>query len=127
MRYIDFEIIKTLLISGCILIVLDATFLFINKDAFEIQIASVQRVSIQPKYIGFIICYFFLIIGLYWFILRTHRPIWEAILFGFIINGVYETTNYSILKKWKLQTVLTDILWGGALMGLTTNFTYMML
>lgn len=119
--------IMTNLISGIILIILDSIFLYFNRDTFEIQIAEVQRVSIQPKYLGFILCYILLISGLYWFILRTKRPIYEAILLGFFVYGVYETTNYGSLKKWKLRTVLIDILWGGALFGLTSNFTYMLI
>ena len=119
--------IMTFLISGIILIILDSIFLYFNRDTFEIQIAEVQRVSIQPKYLGFIFCYILLISGLYWFILRTKRPIYEAILLGLFVYGVYETTNYGSLKKWKLRTVLIDILWGGALFGLTTNFTYILM
>lgn len=120
----DLEII---LVSGVILFLLDAVFLYFNKTVFEIQIADVQRVVIQPKYLGAAVCYVLLVAGLYWFILRTRRPVWEAILLGFFVYGVYETTNYATLKKWRLRTVVMDTLWGGALMGLTTNFTYSLL
>lgn len=116
--------IVILFVSGIILILLDAVFLYFNRATFEIQIADVQRVIIQPKYLGFILCYILLICGLYFFILRTRRPVWEAILLGILIYGVYETTNYGTLKKWRLKTMVTDTLWGGALFGLTTNFTY---
>jgi uncharacterized membrane protein len=121
------EILKIILISGIILIILDSIFLYFNKKTFEIQIADVQRVNIKPRPLGFILCYAILILGLYWFILRTHRPIWEAIILGFLIYGVYETTNYGTLKKWKIQTVLKDTLWGGALFGSTTFLTYMLI
>lgn len=123
---LDTKTFQILLVSGIILVLLDAGFLWINKKMFEVQIADVQRVILQPKY-GGLICYIFLIVGLYWFVLRTHRPIWEAILLGFIIHGVFETTNYTIFKKWHLRTVAIDTLWGGALMGLTTAITYKLL
>jgi uncharacterized membrane protein len=45
-------------------------------------------------------------------------------ILGFVIYGVYETTTYALLKKWKLQTVMIDTLWGGILFGLTTMITY---
>lgn len=121
------KVLETLVISGIILVVLDAIFLYFNRSAFDLQIADVQRVSIQPKYLGFVLCYTLLIGGLYWFILRTKRPVMDAILLGMFVYGVYETTNYGTLKKWKLRTVLMDTLWGGALFGLTTQFTYMLL
>jgi uncharacterized membrane protein len=117
-------VVVTLFVSGVILIILDAIFLYINRNTFEIQIADVQRVVIQPKYLGFVLCYLLLIFGLYWFILRTRRPVWEAILLGIFVYGVYETTNYGTLKKWRLKTMLIDTLWGGALFGLTTAVTY---
>lgn len=120
-------VLATIVISGIILMVLDAVFLYFNRSMFELQIAEVQRVSIQPKYLGFILCYVFLIAGLYWFILRTKRSVFDAILLGFFVYGVYETTNYGTLKKWRWRTMLMDTLWGGALFGLTTNFTYMLL
>ena len=118
------NVLATLFVSGIILVILDAIFLYFNRDTFEVQIADVQRVTIQPKYLGFVLCYAFLIGGLYWFILRTRRPIWEAILLGFFVYGVYETTNYGTLKKWRWMTMLMDTLWGGALFGLTTLVTY---
>jgi len=120
-------VLATIVISGIILMVLDAVFLYFNRSIFELQIAEVQRVSIQPKYLGFILCYALLIAGLYWFILRTRCPVFDAILLGFFVYGVYETTNYGTLKKWRWRTMLMDTLWGGALFGLTTNFTYMLL
>lgn len=118
------NVLMTLFISGIVLVILDAVFLYFNRDTFEIQIADVQRVTIQPKYLGFVLCYALLIGGLYWFILRTRRPVWEAILLGFFVYGVYETTNYGTLKKWRWMTMLMDTLWGGALFGLTTLITY---
>lgn len=48
----------------------------------------------------------------------------EAFLLGLVIYGVYETTTYSVLKNWKISTVITDTLWGGVLFYLTTFFTY---
>lgn len=118
------DVFITILVSGVILILLDAAFLYFNKDMFQIQISDVQGVTLQPKYLGFILCYILLIGGLYWFILRTKRPIWEAVLLGFFVYGVYETTNYGTLKKWKFQTMVMDTLWGGVLFGSTTFFTY---
>ena len=118
------KMLKTIATSGILLVVLDAAFLYLNRHTFEVQIADVQRVTIQPKYLGFILCYLFLIAGLYWFILRTRRPVWEAILLGFFVYGVYETTNYGAFKKWRWMTAIMDTLWGGALFGLTALFTY---
>jgi len=41
-----------------------------------------------------------------------------------VIYGVYDSTTYALLKKWDLTLAITDTLWGGTLMGLTTAITY---
>ena len=119
-----YKIIKKILIATVIFIALDLAFMSINKKLFTSTIINIQRVMVMPKYIAFIPVYILLISALYWFILRQRRPIWEAILLGIVINGVYEGTNYSIFKKWSLKMVITDTLWGGALFGLTTAAVY---
>ena len=115
---------KIILISAIILLILDATFIYANANMFQIQVASVQRVALQVRPLGVALCYVFLIFGLYYFILRQHRSVLEAVLFGKVVYGVFETTSYAILKKWELKTVVLDTLWGGALMGMTTALTY---
>jgi uncharacterized membrane protein len=115
---------ETILLPGLILLMLDAAFLTVIKDMFALQVAEVQRVVMEVKYLGAVMCYALLIFALYYFIIKDRRPVIDAILLGFVIYGVYETTTYALLKKWKLQTVVIDTLWGGILLGLTTMATY---
>jgi uncharacterized membrane protein len=115
---------ETILLPGLILLMLDAAFLTVIKDMFALQVAEVQRVVMEVKYLGAVLCYALLIFALYYFIIKDRRPVIDAILLGFVIYGVYETTTYALLKKWKLQTVVIDTLWGGILLGLTTMATY---
>ena len=115
---------KDLVLPGLILLALDYGYLTLTKSTFEIQIAAVQRVSLQFRVLGAIVCYALLIFGLYFFILRTHRSPLEALLFGIIIYGVYDSTNYATLKKWKWEVAVMDTLWGGVLLALTTMIVY---
>ena len=115
------------LLPGIIMILLDSVYLTVNQKFFEEQIAAVQRVSLQARLEGGVLCYLFLIFGLYHFILRTHSSPWNALLLGLVIYGVFETTNYLAFKKWKWQMVVIDTLWGGALFALTTLITYRIL
>jgi uncharacterized membrane protein len=94
------------------------------RDMFEIQIAAVQRVALQFRPLGAVICYILLITGLYYFILRTRRPISDAFFLGIVIYGVYESTTYALLKQWKIKTMIMDTLWGGILFALTTGIVY---
>jgi uncharacterized membrane protein len=118
------DIVKDLVLPGIILLFFDFIYISANKNAFELQIASVQRVSLQLRPLGAIACYIFLIFGLYYFILREHRSIMEAFLLGIVIYGVYDSTTYALLKKWDIKLAIMDTLWGGVLMALTTYFTY---
>ena len=116
--------ISLLGISIPIFLFLDFIFLWMNGGNFERQIIQVQRVFLKMNPFGILFCYLFLIIGLYYFIFRERKTPMEAFLLGLVIYGVYETTTYSVLKNWKISTVITDTLWGGVLFYLTTFFTY---
>ena len=115
---------EELIISGIILLVLDGIFLYANARMFQLQVAEVQRVSLQMKPLGSLICYALLIFGLYYFIIRQHKPVKDAVLLGLLVYGVFETTNYALLKNWHMKTMMVDTLWGGILLGLTTFLTY---
>jgi uncharacterized membrane protein len=119
-------ILKNLVLPGVILLALDYVYLNATKPMFESQIIEIQRVAMNVKIPGAVACYAFLIFGLYYFILRNHRPILDAVLLGLVIYGVYETTSYALLKKWRPSIMIMDTLWGGALFGLTTAITYML-
>jgi uncharacterized membrane protein len=121
------KLVKTLFIISVIMLTLDFIFLSANQKMFEIQIADVQRVSLQFRPMGAILCYIALVFGLYYFIIKTNRSPLDAFLLGLVINAVYEGTSYAILKKWKWQTVVMDTLWGGVLLSLTTIITYKLL
>jgi uncharacterized membrane protein len=118
------ELLKKLVLPGIILLMLDFIYISSTKSMFENQIIEIQRVALNVKTSGAIACYVFLIFGLYYFILRTRRSILDAFLLGIVIYGVYETTSYALLKKWKPSIVLMDTLWGGVLFGLTTAVSY---
>ena len=94
------------------------------KEQYATQIVSIQRVVMKVKIIPAIICYILLIIALNYFILRTHRPILEAFLLGFIIYGVFDATNLVLFKKWDIRLAISDAIWRGVLFALTTYFVY---
>jgi len=116
--------IKEIIISSITLLILDAAYISLNQRAFENQVASVQRVILQVKPLGAIICYFFLIFGLNYFIISKKRSLIDAFLFGLIIYAVYDSTNYALFKQWKPLLAIMDAVWGGSLFALTTFITY---
>jgi uncharacterized membrane protein len=116
--------IKTVLLTTVIMLVLDAIYLTTTSKIMIPQIMKIQNAPVQFRILGAILCYICLVGGLYYFILREHRPIFDAFLFGIVIYGVYEFTNYAILKRWKWEVVVMDTIWGGILMALTTWVVY---
>jgi uncharacterized membrane protein len=116
--------IKTVGLATIIILVLDAIYLTSTSAILVPQITKIQNAPVQFRLLGAILCYICLVGGIYYFILREHRPIFDAFLLGIVIYGVYEFTNYAILKQWKWEIVVMDTLWGGILMALTTFFVY---
>lgn len=112
-----------LLISAIILISIDYVYLNVMKGFFQRQVQNVQSSEMKINYLGAALCYLLLITGLNYFIIKQHKSINEAFLLGIVIYGVYETTNYAMLKNWSILTVIIDTLWGGLLFASTTYLT----
>ena len=118
------KLISRVLVSAVIILILDFIYISANKSLFETQIVEIQRVFLNLKIWPAIFCYIFLIFGLNYFILRSHRSIFDAFLFGVVIYGVYDMTNLATFKKWRWNLAIMDTLWGGVLMALTTAIIY---
>ena len=115
-----------LLISAIIFVSLDFDYLSSIKNYFLNQIKKVQGSPVSVNFLAIIICYIFLIIGINYFIIKPKRSVQDAFLLGLVIYGVYETTNWALLKNWSVITVIIDTLWGGTLFALTTYLTNML-
>jgi uncharacterized membrane protein len=109
-----------MLISAIVFIATDSIYLTVMKEYFQKQIQHVQGSSITMNFLGAALCYVFLIVGLNYFIIKPKKSVSDAFLLGLVIYGVYETTNYALLKNWSLLTVFLDTLWGGILFAFTT-------
>jgi uncharacterized membrane protein len=118
--------VREVIISAIIMLILDICYLYLNKKTFSDQITNIQRVVMQFRPLGALVCYVLLIGGLNYFIISRNRSIPEAFLFGLIIYGVYDSTNYATLKKWAPEVAVMDSIWGGILMSATTYLTYML-
>jgi uncharacterized membrane protein len=116
----------SLLISAIIFVSLDYIYLSTIKNYFLNQIKKVQGSPVSVNFLAIVICYIFLIIGINYFIIKPKRSVQDAFLLGLVIYGVYETTNWALLKNWSVITVIIDTLWGGTLFALTTYLTNML-
>lgn len=109
-----------ILITAIVLLSLDFIYLKAMSNYFQDQIKKVQGTALKMNLFGVILCYIFLVVGLYYFIIKPNKSVSDAFLFGLVIYGVYETTNLSIFTNWSILSVIIDTLWGASLFALTT-------
>ena len=116
--------LKDFIIIGLIVLVLDfiAFKLFITAH-FSKLIKQVQHSDMSVNYFGAGFAYLFITLTIYIFIIKGNLSLLHAGLLGFFIYGIYETTNFSILKDWTILTILIDSIWGGILF-FTTTFLF---
>jgi len=115
-----------MLVSAIIFITTDFVYLSVIKDYFLNQIKLVQGSEPKVNFLGVALCYIFLIAGINYFIIKPRKSVNDAFLLGIVIYGVYETTNYALLKNWSIFTVIIDTLWGGLLFAFTTYIVNML-
>ena len=115
-----------MLVSAIVFITTDFVYLSVIKDYFLNQIKLVQGSEPKVNFLGVALCYIFLIAGINYFIIKPRKSVNDAFLLGIVIYGVYETTNYALLKNWSIFTVFIDTLWGGLLFAFTTYIVNML-
>ena len=107
--------IKKYLLLSFILVIIDSVYLKLVSGFFNKQIKLIQGSKIALNMPSAILCYLFLSLGFYYFLIKRKSSKLDAFLLGLLIYGVYETTNKTIFKDWEWKTVIIDTLWGGIL------------
>jgi uncharacterized membrane protein len=73
-----------------------------------------------------VLAWFLIPVGIVLLVDRTSKSIKESAIYGaiygFCLYGVYEFTNYAVIKTWSLSLLFVDIIWGTFLCGLTAVF-----
>jgi uncharacterized membrane protein len=113
-----------ILLTAVFLLALDFIYLNAMSNYFKNQVKIVQKTPLKINYLGVILCYILLIIGLYYFIIKRNKSVFDAFLFGLVIYGVYETTTLGLFTNWSFTTVVLDTLWGASLFAITTYLVY---
>jgi uncharacterized membrane protein len=103
-----------------IITIIDFIYLYFIKDYFAHQISIIQGAPLKIDYFSALLCYILLVVGLYYFIIKPKRSIFDAFILGLVIYGVFETTSKALFSKWSWTTVFIDSVWGAILFALTT-------
>lgn len=115
---------KDLIVASILFILIDSLYLSSMTKYFTKQISDIQKSALILDMQATILCYMFLILGLYYFILKDKKSVFDAFVFGLVLYMVFETTNKALFTKWNWLTVLYDGVWGGILYASTTYLTY---
>jgi uncharacterized membrane protein len=114
------ETIKLAAVGAVTFMVLDGIWLgVVMKDFYRSQLAPIVRLSdggIAPNWPAAFVVYILLGTGIALFVIPRASTISLATaygaLFGLVVYGVYDFTNYSTLRQWPFVLTLADVAWG---------------
>jgi uncharacterized membrane protein len=114
--------IKLAALGAVAFMVLDGVWLgVVMKGFYRDQLAPIVRLvdgGIAPNWPAAVVVYALLGIGIALFVVPRASTIPSAAaygaLFGLVVYGVYDFTNYSTLRQWPFVLTLADVAWGAA-------------
>jgi uncharacterized membrane protein len=115
-----FRLSLELIVLLFLTLLFDTGYLYLNKNFFTNMVYDIQDSAMTIRWSPVIICYAFIVLGIYYFIIREKKSIYEAFLLGLVIYVVYDSTNYATLTNYSLSFAIMDTLWGGILFALVT-------
>jgi uncharacterized membrane protein len=105
------------------MLALDAVWLTSTAASARTMFARIQKEPLQIRYGSAAIVYVLMAIGLYFFVVDSASEwkdaAWKGTLLGLVVYGTYDWTNYATLKYYTPQFAIRDMIWGGALFGIT--------
>ena len=114
--------IKLAALGAVAFMVLDGVWLgVLMKDFYREQLAPIVRLAdggIAPNWPAAFVVYVLLGTGIALFVVPRAATVSSAAgygaLFGLVVYGVYDFTNYSTLRQWPFVLTLADVAWGAA-------------
>jgi uncharacterized membrane protein len=114
------ETLKLAAVGALAFMVLDGLWLgVLMKNFYRDQLAPIVRLSdggIAPNWPAALVVYALLGAGIALFVIPRAPTLGSAAgygaLFGLVVYGVYDFTNYSTLRQWPFVLTLADVAWG---------------
>lgn len=117
-----FKIIFLLLILMLIGFVLDGLWLgLIAKSFYQNSLVGIMNedpLGSSARIASAVMVYVCIVGGLLYFIIFPQaaasysKIIFQAAIYGFVLYGVYEFTNFTMVNHWPFKVVIVDLLWG---------------
>ena len=113
-----------LLLTGIIFFILDLLWIGLYfRFPFGRIVRDIQNEQLVFNPIGAIIAYVLLTVGVYYFGVRNNSVI-NGGLFGLLVYGIFDATNYAIFKDYKADIAIIDTIWGFSVSMMTTYLVY---
>ncbi len=114
--------IKLAAVGAVAFMVLDGVWLgLLMKGFYRDQLAPIVRLAdggIAPNWPAAFVVYALLGLGIALFVIPRAETVSLAAgygaMFGLVVYGVYDFTNYSTLRQWPFVLTLVDLAWGTA-------------
>lgn len=112
--------IKLAAVGAVAFMVLDGVWLgLLMKNFYREQLSPIVRLvdgGLAPNWPAAFVVYVLLGTGIALFVVPRAATVSSAAafgaLFGLVVYGVYDFTNYSTLRQWPLVLTLADTAWG---------------
>ncbi len=130
--------IKHSLVNLIIIVVFDLIWLTLQKPMYNSMVKKIQGKDISMRLVSGIFAYLIMFIGLMFIIYpliareKNTTPNYIIALkisaiFGFVVYGIYNTTNYAIFNDYTLNVSIKDTLWGSFVFFISTFLTLQLL
>lgn len=111
---------KKLLLTGVTLVVVDMGFLYLTGPYFGKMVKSIQGSNMVLNTLFAFVTYVILVLQIYYFIISKNASYMDAFILGSTTYAIFDFTNLSVFKNYKLNIALVDSIWGGILYILVT-------
>jgi uncharacterized membrane protein len=125
-----FNYLKVFVLGFAFMVAVDYVWLSrVMAGFYKEQLWSIARKagsSLSPNIPAALMTWALLVVGLIVFVLPMlsqqgrglDGALWGAV-FGLVVYGVYDLTNFATVASWTVKMVIVDMCWGGVLCGLT--------
>jgi uncharacterized membrane protein len=122
------DTLKLAAIGAVSFMVLDGVWLgLVMKHFYRDQLAPIVRLAdggIAPNWPAAMVVYALLGTGIALFVIPRAPTVALAAgygaLFGLVVYGVYDFTNYATLRQWPFALTLVDVAWGAVASGVAS-------
>lgn len=123
--------VKLYILVLVVFLAIDLTWLgLLMAKFYKAELGSLARRSgeaMAPVWWAAFLVYVLIPLGVIVFVLPRVSPdnssaaaLGWGFLFGFILYGVYDLTNYSLIDRWPWRMTLVDMAWGGFICSFTS-------